>query len=345
MRQSATGFSNQSRPKRVNEMPAAVALAAAGAPALSECSAAPVRVLVHDPARTGAFERLARTPAEQVQAKYLFRSLPEPGTFSRQHQALVALLRAAGIAVVQLGDILSGAARHALDAEPNYVYTRDAVITLPWLPGYFVRGAMRKPIRRAEPAIYARALRALGLLELFAVPEGRFLEGGDVIPFAIGDRRLLLVGFGPRTSRESIDLLADRLLPDVADEIIGIELARERMNLDGALVPVAEDTILAEPTSIVGSFVRDASGERKLDVLQHFRNSGLNLIAVTRPEATTMQACNCICLGGREVICYDLCSRVINELRDRNITAHTIPASELIKGTGGPRCMTRPLYA
>jgi hypothetical protein len=44
-------------------------------------------------------------------------------------------------------------------------------------------------------------------------PSNRFLEGGEVIPLIGEGRRALLVGFGPRTARESLDLLGDRLMP------------------------------------------------------------------------------------------------------------------------------------
>jgi arginine deiminase len=57
-----------------------------------------------------------------------------------------------------------------------------------------------------------------------------------------------------------------------------------------------------------------------------------------------LQACNCFCLGGRRVIAYDLSERVADGLRARDIEVLTVPGRELIKGTGGPRCMTRPLY-
>jgi arginine deiminase len=35
---------------------------------------------------------------------------------------------------------------------------------------------------------------------------------------------------------------------------------------------------------------------------------------------------------------------VAEEIRARDIEVRTVPGHELIKGTGGPRCMTRPLY-
>ena len=176
------------------------------------------------------------------------------------------------------------------------------------------------------------------------MPPGAFLEGGDVIPLAREGQRVLLVGFGPRTTREGLTELSERLLSWALDEIVGIELVPERMNLDGVLVPVADDTLLVDTSSIVRSFVLDASGERPRDVLGMLRDLGMTPLDVTRAEATTMQACNYVCLGGRQVVAFDLCERVVTALRAREIDVRTISGAELIKGTGGPRCMTHPLY-
>ena len=82
------------------------------------------------------------------------------------------------------------------------------------------------------------------------------------------------------------------------------------MNLDGALVPVANDTVLVEPTSIVQSWLIDNRGQTPVDVTRLLKSSGVEPTEVTRSEATTMQACNCVCLGDRTLIMYDLCERV-----------------------------------
>jgi N-dimethylarginine dimethylaminohydrolase len=202
---------------------------------------------------------------------------------------------------------------------------------------------MRQPVRAREPEVLASALGALGLEEIL-VPQECFLEGGDVIPLAYGGRRALLVGFGPRTSREGIDLLWRHLHPWALDEIVGVEILPERMNLDGVLVPVADDTVIVDRSSIVRSFLLDPNGEQQVDVVGLLCKLGLQALDVTREEATVLQACNCCCLGGRRVVAYDLCARVAQKLRARDIEVLTVPGREMIKGTGGPRCMTRPLY-
>ncbi|HVM16303.1 MAG TPA: arginine deiminase family protein [Gaiellaceae bacterium] len=312
---------------------------------LSEFAATPARVVVHDPSPTGALDALAAVPADELKERTLFAAHPDAAAFAEQHAALVRAIEEAGVEVVRLDELVAGSDvwRHVA-ANPNQVYTRDSVITLPWLPGAYVAGAMRVPIRRSEVEVMSAALRNLGLRELFAMPPGRYLEGGDVIPLVRAGRRTLLVGYGPRSARESIDLLWERLAPDALDEVVGIELEPWRMNLDGVLVPVASDTFLVHPGSIRGSFVRDARGEREVDVLDLLRESAMEPIEVTRKESMEMQACNCFCLGDRRIVCYDLCSRTVEALRERGITLTAVPGSELIKGTGGPRCMTRPIY-
>jgi len=97
----------------------------------------------------------------------------------------------------------------------------------------------------------AIAARRLGLREIFSLPDGVFLEGGDVIPFAYYGRRCLLVGYGPRSTRDGIDFLQTAALPEYADEIIAIRLAPWRMNLDGGFVPVTEDLVVSDTRSIV----------------------------------------------------------------------------------------------
>lgn len=254
----------------------------------------------------------------------------------------MAAVRAAGVEVVRLADLVP--ASKELARNPNQVYTRDAALTLPWLPGLYVRGAMRVPLRRPEAAVLAAALRKLGLREALAPPSGAFLEGGDVIPLALDGRRTLLVGFGPRTARAGLDLLWRELFPSALDALVGVRLAEWRMNLDGALVPVAEDTVVVHPESIEDAFVLDRRGLRPVDVLEHLSGAGMTAIEVTKEEATELQACNVLCLGEGRVVCYDLAPRVLSALRERGLDVRTIPAGELIKGTGGPRCMTRPIY-
>lgn len=315
-------------------------------PAPSEFDQPPTLMLVHDPAAEDAFAEMERAgDPRRVERAYLFRERPDAARYGVQHRAFVDLLRRHVPRVVYLRDLLAAdPAFAALRREPNLAFTRDSVVTLPWRPDGFLRMRMREPLRRGECEVTARALAALGLREIAAVPEPYFLEGGDVVPFARHGRRVLLVGFGPRSSRPALDFLCDALVPWTCDEIIGIELEAWRMNLDGGLLPVASDVVVADRASIRGALLLDRAGVRPLDLWSLLADLGMEVIETTSDESIYMQSCNCACLGGRRVVYYDLCARVAGLLRRAGVEVETTAGSELVKGRAGPRCMTRPVY-
>jgi N-dimethylarginine dimethylaminohydrolase len=188
------------------------------------------------------------------------------------------------------------------------------------------------------------AVERLGLREVIELPPDIVLEGGDVIPFAYRGRRCLLVGHGPRTSREAIDFLQQALLPHYADELIALELAPWRMNLDGGFMPLAEDVFVADMSSILAAELVTAEARSSLNLWDMLSDLGVRVIDTTPEESVYVQSCNCLCLGDRRVVCYDLCPRIVALIAQHEIRVHTVPGVELIKGRGGPRCMTRPIY-
>jgi len=311
-----------------------------------EARRAPEAVIVHDPVPHGALEPLLAEPdRERMQERFQFRDWPDPERFSAQHRAFAAAVESAGTRVLQLAELLADdPAGEALAANCNQVYTRDAVITLPWQPGAYVAGRLKAPIRRPERRAMAVAMERLGQRRIADVPEGLVLEGGDVIPFARRELRWLLVAYGPRTSREALDFLAAELIPAHADAVLGMHLPSWRINLDGALVPVAEDVVVAHPGSVRDGVMIDATGTVPVDPLATIRALDVAVIEVTKEESVYQEACNFLALGGRQTVCYDLTPRLVPILARHGVRAIPVPGSELVKGTGGPRCMSRPVY-
>jgi N-dimethylarginine dimethylaminohydrolase len=308
----------------------------------SEWATPPTAILVHDPVAAGAFAALDPASAPE---EFLFRDHPDPALYGAQHAALVAELRRHVPRVHLLSTLAAGdPAWERTGRSINQIFTRDSLITLPWVPGGYIKSRMKPELRRAESDTMEVAVRKLGLTELLPVPETILLEGGDVVPFARDGRRSLLMGWGPRSTRSAALFLRDALVPDHADEVIAIQLADWRMNLDGGLLPVANDVVLCDIESIVSAELIDGAGERTIDVLALFRSLGMEVVAVTREESVFGQGCNCVCLGDRVVVCYDLCPRVAGLMRERGLDVRTVPGSELVKGRGGPRCMSRPIY-
>lgn len=310
----------------------------------SEHDTRPRCVIVHDPVPAGAFDQLLGATDAELKDRFLFDGRVEPQRFSAAHRHFAGTVARFVDRVIQLESLITDErVRELLERTPNLVYTRDGAITIPWLPDHYVAGRMRAEIRRPESEVMGHALRRLGLVELLQTPPGVFLEGGDVIPVVVEGRRTLLVGFGPRSSEESLDVLS-QLMPEHLDEVIGLELAQWRLNLDGVLVPVAPHAFVAHRPSICRAVRITRTGRDALDVVEMLRDTGMTVIEPTAEEAKS-EACNNLCLGGGRVVSYDLTPRVHRQLEREGIDVVRVPGAELVKGTGGPRCMSRPVYA
>lgn len=306
----------------------------------------PKALLVHDPVAVGAFEAMEGIddPAQLLNS-LLFRERPDRRLYAEQHRAFVELLREHIKHVIYLGEIVGDhESFKSVRTNPNQVFTRDSVITIPWIPDVYIPARMAKSIRRSETEVTETAMKRIGLREIIRLPEHLFLEGGDFVPFSRDGKRTLLVGYGQRTRMETLYYLQQNLIPRYVDEIIGVELAQWRINLDGGFLPVAEDLVVADVKSVIGGIHLDSRTQQKLDLFGMLKDLGMNVISVTPDESVFCQACNCLCLGGRKVVYYDLSYRVYRLLRDHGIEVYRTPGSELVKGRGGPRCMTRPIY-
>lgn len=313
---------------------------------LAEYATRPECVLVHDPVASGALRSLSgAADASRLEEEWLFRSRPDEPLYAVQHRALVDVLRAHVKRVLYLSDVAGDHEAYAQAfTNPNQVFTRDSLITLPWEPNGYLAARMKPVLRRPESRTMRVAVERLGLREIAVVPEGLILEGGDLVPFQREGRRTLLAGYGPRTELAALEYLQDALIPRYADEIVAVELAPWRMNLDGGLLPVADDVVITEPESIRSGLLLGARGRQRVDVLAMLQDLGMSIIETTRAESIYAQSCNCVCLGDRKIIYFDLCERVHRLLVVHEVETLLVPGSELVKGRGGPRCMTRPIY-
>ena len=315
---------------------------------LSEYRIKPELVIVHDPTAFGAFERFPSFAGEKLLNKFLFRDHPCIEAVQAQHRNFVAELEKR-VRVAYLADILLNT--HAASynghfaVNPNYLFTRDALITVPWIPDGYILGRMRKEPRMGEPAVMETVARLLGLWEIVSIPSNLFLEGGDVIPIVLGGKKVFVMGYGPRTSKETLEFFRRTLVRDgVIDEIIGFEIAPWRLNVDGCFFPLGESIAVAQRDSIVGGVLLGWDYSDEIDPLSHFEQYGFTVIEVTKEESYLQQACNFACLGEGTFIAYNMTERINDALRARGLEIISVPGTELVKGNGGPHCMARPVY-
>ncbi|NED06907.1 hypothetical protein G3I55_35265 [Streptomyces sp. SID6648] len=216
---------------------------------IAEHSRRPEIVLLHDPVPFGALNVLDEVPGEEMEERLLFRAQPETRRFALQHRAFAEAIAGAGFTCRYLGELVGDSACFGIaGSDPNLMFTRDAAITLPWAPDVYLPAHMAKPLRGAEVVVLSTALEALGLQRVeWRGSDDAYLEGGDVVPFSRGGNRCLLVGYARRSTLKAVRHLREALVPYLADEIFAIELAPWRMNLDGGLLPVADDVVVAHP--------------------------------------------------------------------------------------------------
>jgi N-dimethylarginine dimethylaminohydrolase len=315
----------------------------------SEHSIKPQLLIVHDPTEFDAFQDFPRCSSNnELLNEFLFREHPESELLRIQHLNFVESLKK-HVAVKYLSEILGHTNlpiyEKFLRKNPNHMYVHDAIITIPWIPDGYILGNMKREIRSKEPVVLARLADILGLNEIIKIPSELFLEGGDVMPFCYCDKKTFLMGYGPRTSLETLYFLRETLVMDgTIDEIIGFRLAEWRLNIDGCFFPVSNQIIVSNLESILEGILLGRDYTRMINPIEYFKALGFVVVEATREESYLLQACNFVCLDRGKLAAYNMTERINNILRDKGLEVIGIEGDQLVKGNGGPHCMTRPVY-
>jgi len=165
------------------------------------------------------------------------------------------------------------------------------------------------------------------------------MEGGDLVFL---DEDTLLVGVGNRTNWPAIQqfIRTSKYSQDLRC-LLAIPLPSWVLHLDGTMMPIDRDLmIIHEPVFRKASTLYETGrAKRKVDLLKFLRGRQMTLLQVTDYERQR-KATNVIPLGARKVIAYNGNARVRRELLKNGVDLIEIEGSELIRGSGGPRCLT-----
>ena len=132
----------------------------------------------------------------------------------------------------------------AVQGLPDLVFPANAAVVL---DGRALMARFRHPERQGEEPVFREVFMTLkrrGILhDVVDLPEGVVQEGaGDAIWDA--DRRLFWAGYGPRSGRSSLSVIARTF----GQEVVGLELASERYyHLDTCFCPLAGGQVLYHP--------------------------------------------------------------------------------------------------
>ncbi len=191
------------------------------------------------------------------------------------------------------------------------------------------------------------------------------IEGGDIL---ILSDESILVGASERTRGETIELLASKLFQDGSiKRVYEIPIPAERafMHLDTVFTILDRGTVLWFPEVMRGlsgvmRYEADGASDnvtaKRIADDRLFENIlsdefGTKLTAIDTgggskhfaPREQRMDGTNALAIAPRVAITYERNERTIAAMEEAGVECIRIEGSELVRGLGGPRCMTMPL--
>ena len=309
----------------------------------SEFSRAPARILIHDPRDGGALDTMR--PERLAECNFL--GLPENDRLIAEYAAFRAALEAE-TTVAPLSELLADDPDFADEAatNPNLMFMRDSSITLPWAPDLYIPARLKLESRAREPLLAGRALERLGLTRAFDFTDDEYVEGGDVLPAMDEGQRILLLGFGVRTTKAAAIRLALELIPDHLDQIIGLSHDPDLLHLDTGFTVLPNRVMLAAADMFHSGFLIDRTRAlHPVDPIAHAEALGFTIVRVDKADAIAHERCNLLPLGGGRYLAFDMPAALKAELEDKaGIRITCVPGGEIAKAAGGVHCLTRPVY-
>lgn len=251
-----------------------------------------------------------------------------------------------------------------IDPMPNLYFTRDPFAII----GHSISlNRMFSETRRRE-TLYGQYI--FKHHPQFAKPSVNFLydreepariEGGDQLVLS---QHVLAIGISQRTEVHSIEKIAENIfsMEPSFEHILAFDIGSERkfMHLDTVFTMIDRDkfTIHPEIEGELTLFSITKQGQEikvveEKDTLDHIlcryldlpaveliRCGGEDITAAAREQWN--DGSNTLAIAPGEVIVYDRNTITNQLLAEAGIKLHQIPGSELVRGRGGPRCMSMP---
>jgi arginine deiminase len=192
------------------------------------------------------------------------------------------------------------------------------------------------------------------------------IEGGDVIVLS---KKALAIGQSERTDTEAIQYIARQVISNSdVERVYEIILPKLRnfMHLDTVFTIIDENLIVTYPdalsavlqTRVYHKDSTDAEGNITL-ITEELGESILTLLKREIPHLHVIETgdgntdyasreqwfdgANVFAIGPRRVISYNRNRHTNRALKEAGVDVIEIRGSELVRGLGGPRCMTMPL--
>ncbi len=231
---------------------------------------------------------------------------------------LTRIFAAAGVEVLR-PDNLEGV---------EQIFTRDIGFVI---GDTFVVANMRKEERMTEIEGLQGLLDDIGSEKIARVPEGAFIEGGDVIVH----NEHIFIGIGARTNLEGVAYIRERF-PE--KNVIGFDLVVDEENYERNILHL---DCCFQPIGTTEAIIYEEGFSEKPEVLIELFGEE-NLLRVNQDEMNAMFP-NIFSVSPKRIIIEKGFKRLKSELLDRGYEIYEVPYSEVSKLGGLLRCSTLPL--
>jgi N-dimethylarginine dimethylaminohydrolase len=273
------------------------------------------------PLRTVLVKRPDVAFAVDDPAVWHYTGRPDLAAAQEEHDALVALIRAAGAEVLYHDEPQAGRADAIFTFDPAIVTDQGAVIL-----------SMGKSLRRGEEVAMARRFDALGIPILYTLHDEARAEGGDLLWV---DHDTLAVGQGFRTNALGLQQLREAMTP-LGITVLPVELPYFT-GPDACLHLLSLISIVDEHLAVVYPPLLAVPFWQELD------RRGFHFIEVPEAEFATM-APNVLALSPGQCIMLEGNPVTQSRLEEAGCQVDTYRGREIsLKAEGGPTCLTRPI--
>lgn len=265
-----------------------------------------------------------------------------------------------------LTDMVESSYPFVIDPMPNLYFTRDPFATIGTgvsLNKMFADTRNRETIYGQYIFDYHPRFAGKDVPRIYDREDTTRIEGGDELVLS---KDVLALGISQRTDAASIEKLAQRIFDQNMGfkHILAFDIGEYRkfMHLDTVFTMVDYDKFSIHPEIegdlVVYSISKGEGGKlnivREEDTLENIlckylnldevhliRCGGGNITAAAREQWN--DGSNTLTIAPGEVVVYDRNPITNKLLEEAGVTLNYVPGSELVRGRGGPRCMSMPL--